>query len=101
MKNNRRNNNQTEYVKKAAELTRQKKHNLLIVIPPARSDYTKLLPPLEELFPDLLPLKNDIRILSFLNDGDFSDSDFCDTDHLNKNGAVKLTEKIRKYLSPL
>lgn len=99
VKHNRRNNNQNEYVKELIQAAGEKNHNLLIVIPPVRSDYAKLLPPFEELFPDLLRLKDDVRIVSFLNDGDFSDDDFGDTDHLNKTGAEKLTEKIRNHLS--
>ena len=99
LKNNRRNNNQTEYVKKCAGLAREKNHKLLVVIPPVRSDYAKLLPSLEELFPELLSLKDEIQIVSFMNDADFSDDDFGDTDHLNKEGAEKLTQKIRCCLT--
>ena len=99
LKNNGRNNNQTEYVRKLVKAVGQNNQKLLIVVPPCRSDYFKLLPSFEELFPDLLSLKDDVRIVSFLNDGDFSDADFGDMDHLNKNGAGILTEKIRNYLS--
>lgn len=92
---NRRDQNQTAYVEKASKLASEKGHKLYVIIPPARSDYTNLLPSSAELFPDLLKLK-DIRILSFLGDQRFLDSDFGDSDHLNKQGAEKLTELIRR-----
>lgn len=99
LKNNRRQNNQTEYVEKCAALARLKGHDLFVVIPPFRSDYTKLLPPFEEVFAPLLSLTQkdaSIHLLDYFHDTDFADDDFGDTDHLNLQGAKKLTQKIRQ-----
>lgn len=98
LKGNRRRQNQTEFVRKSILLAKEKGHNLYIVIPPHRFDYTNLLPPFEELFPDLLAIKDDVNILSFLRDPRFQDSDFGDMDHLNQTGAEKLTVFIRDAL---
>ena len=99
LKNGKRPTNQTEYVRKTALLTKEKGHDLYVVIPPHRSDYTRLLPtPYEGLFPDLRALKQDFKILSFLGDSRFADSDFGDMDHLNKTGAEKLMGFIREAM---
>lgn len=76
-----------------------KGHDLFVVIPPFRSDYTKLLPPFEEVFAPLLSLTQkdaSIHLLDYFHDTDFADDDFGDTDHLNLQGAKKLTQKIRQ-----
>lgn len=96
LKNNKRDENQTVYVAKAAALAKEKGHRLYVVVPPARSDYTACLPPFEEIFAELLKLKDGVRILSFFGDSRFSDSDFCDTDHLTADGAKKLSALIRE-----
>lgn len=98
LKINIRNENQTFYVEKAAKLAREKGHNLYVVIPPAHSDYIKNLPPFEELFSELLNLKNDIKILSFFGDDRFTDADMGDTDHLNEQGAKKLATFVREII---
>ena len=102
LKNNRRQNNQTAFVEKCASLARQKNHAFYIVLPPFRSDYTRLLPPFDEVFAPLISLlKTDksVHFLNYLGDADFCDEDFFDPDHLNLNGARKLTPKIRSKLT--
>lgn len=97
LKNNRRQNGQTGYVGKMAELARIKGHRLVVVVPPFRSDYSALLPPFEETFAELLALVKqnpEIKLMSFVDDKDFVDADFGDMDHLNRQGATKLTAKI-------
>ena len=42
-----------------------------------------------------MKLKKQVKILSFFGDERFSDSDFGDSDHLNGQGAQKLTAFIR------
>lgn len=96
--NKRRNENQTWFVEMAIKLAREKNQNLYVVIPPARSDYISHLPPFEEMFDELTALEKDIKILSFLRDSCFLDSDFIDTDHLNEEGAKKLTMLIREKI---
>ena len=98
LKGNKRNENQTFYVEKAAKLAREKGHNLYVVIPPAHSDYIKNLPPFEELFAELLKLKDNVKILSFFGDDRFTDADLGDTDHLNEQGAKKLADIVRDIM---
>ena len=43
--------------------------------------------------------EKNIELISFLDDKDFTQADFGDTDHLTLNGAVKLTRKIRQQLN--
>ncbi len=37
-------------------------------------------------------------MLNFYDDPDFAAGDFGDMDHLNQNGAAKLTQKIKEKL---
>ena len=68
---------------------------LVVVIPPFRSDYKNLLPPENFLFEKLNKLEVDgLKILNYYNSDKFDDTDFGDADHLNENGAIKLTKEI-------
>ena len=80
-----------------AKLAKEKQHNLVVVIPPCRSDYKLNLLAHKDLFLPLYELKN-IKILNFFEDSDFNDKDFGDSDHLNLRGAQKLTLKIRNWI---
>lgn len=102
MKNALRGNNQNFYlermIKKAAEFG----HRLYIVIPPVTEKYRALMPPFEEAFKPLeLSLektkgeRKGVEVLNFYADTDFSVQDFNDFDHLNRQGAEKLTAKIQ------
>lgn len=100
LRENLRKPNQIRYVEEI--VSRLTKSELIVVIPPARADYRALLPERKELFASLFELqnlRNDFRIADFFEDCDFSDDDFADTDHLNKNGAFKLSQKILGHLS--
>ncbi len=99
LRENQRKNNQTEYINKIFELSKQANHDLTVIIPPARNDYKNNLPDSDFLFEELYNIsKNKFNILNFYNDKDFLFDDFGDFDHLNYNGAIKLTQKIREYL---
>ena len=54
--------------------------------------------PCETVFKDLFSLKN-VRTLNYFGSSDFSDEDFGDMDHLNLQGALKLTDFIHKALN--
>lgn len=102
LKHNRRQNGQTDYVRKMAKLANEKGHRLVVVVPPARSDYREHLPADQELFGELYALLDEcpaVQLMSFLRDCDFEDSDFGDTDHLNRHGAEKLTGMIKDRLN--
>ena len=76
-------------------------HEILVVVPPARADYRAALPPKSELFRKLFALRErrgGFRIADFFDDADFSAEDFADTDHLNPDGAMKLSRKIAAIL---
>lgn len=102
MKNARRGNNQNFYLERMAEKARRAGHRLFVVIPPVTEKYRALMPPFEEAFEPLLTslaeIKDNIRLLNFLGDSDFTDEDFNDFDHLNRHGAEKLTAKIKAAL---
>jgi len=97
LKNNARENRQTKYVAEMQKLAEERGHALVVVIPPARSDYMRYMPPCETVFKDLFALKN-VRVLNYFGNPDFSDDDFGDTDHLNLQGALKLSGFIRDAL---
>ncbi len=102
MKNNKRPDSQNGFVIETARLAARKGHRFVIVIPPFRSDYRRCLPGFEEMFSELSKIvrqEKNIELISFLDDKDFTETDFGDTDHLTLNGAVKLTKKIRQYLN--
>lgn len=97
-KNAVRENGQTKYVAEMQKLAEEHGHSFVVVIPPARADYMQYMPPCETVFKDLFSLKN-VRILNYFGSPDFSDEDFGDMDHLNLQGALKLTGFIRKALN--
>ncbi|MCR9581209.1 hypothetical protein [Vibrio antiquarius] len=74
-------------------------YNLLIVIPPVRSNYRSILPNESELFEKLYSINNGrANIESFYDSEIFSDDDLGDTDHLNESGAKKLKNQVIKLL---
>ena len=75
--------------------------NLNVIIPPVRKDYKDCCPSDKVIFKDIYELSNElnIKIYDFYNDEDFKYEDFYDTDHLNPNGAKKLTEKLKKLIN--
>ena len=100
----RENLRKPDYIRYVEEIVSGFKSNVLVVIPPARADYRALLPKKEKLFASLFELRNsrnNFRIADHFEDCDFSDDDFADTDHLNKNGAFKLSRKILGFLNEI
>lgn len=97
LRENSRSSNQTKYVEKISSLAKKHKHKLTVVLSPAREDYKSFLPDSSELFKELNNLKG-IDILNYYDDKDFTRDDFGDFDHLNQDGAKKLTQKIYKAL---
>lgn len=88
-----------QYILNAAQNNSQ---NVLIVLSPYRNDVRAKLPNSHDLYSDLLILTsryNNIEILNAYEDEEFVPDDFLDSDHLNYQGACKLTAKIREKLS--
>ncbi len=87
-----------------AQTRRQK---VIVVIPPARSDYRAHLPSTEVLFKDLFASREecesicDFTILNLYDDSEFIDNHFGDFDHLHpyEAGTELLTRKVAKHLS--
>lgn len=80
-----------------------KKHNqeLYLINSPERSDYKQVIAELSNGADVLAEIKNiaqknNVPFYNF-ND-DFNDSDLADSDHLNFNGAVKMTRKIAEII---
>lgn len=96
------------YLLKLILLAKFMRHNLIIVIPPARSDYaseTKSQHP--KIFEELKKLSNSYfleikpQVLDLFEDDRFTAEDFGDFDHLNPlgEGSQKLTLLIRDLVS--
>jgi hypothetical protein len=101
LKNTIRNNNQIQYLAQIVELARQKGHNVYVVLPPYRKDYTDCLPDDKIVFAELfkfLKHNQDVRLINLGHDTDFKDSDFANCDHCNERGGRKVTTKINKII---
>ncbi len=99
LRENLREPDQLEWFNKLAELVHEDKRNFIIVIPPFRSDYKKLLPSKQVLFKKFF--RSNVKHLIIIDLYDsilFNDDDFGDTDHLNEKGALKITNEIKKIL---
>lgn len=69
-----------------------------IVIPPASQGYRKVVNAVDGAFArawETASRYDNVTVLDYFNDGDFNDGDFIDCDHLGREGAAKLTNKIR------
>ena len=104
LRENRRPIKQNYHLFSMAETCRKKGIQFSIVIPPMRSDYLKELEKYhfadEELFYEVFhwAKQNNIPILNELHCTDYDWDDFFDCDHLNDNGARKLTKKIADFI---
>lgn len=101
-KNNIRENNQIKYFKEILDITKKNNQNLIIVITPHEEAYRKVLPAKEELFKKVYEYTTNLQHVKIINLYDsevFNITDFCDGDHLNIQGAEKMTKIIRRYLN--
>jgi hypothetical protein len=96
------------YLLKMILLAEYMNHNVVIVVPPARSDYVnEALTQNPKLFNNLENLTNSyfinkkVSVLNLFNSKDFSDEEFGDFDHLLPvgSGVLKLTEKINATIN--
>lgn len=100
LRENNRNNNQIRYIKDMNSLIERNNQKLIIVIPPTRNDYKKILPKSTIIFQKLFEFSkmHNIKILNYY-DINLNDSNFWDTDHLNEKGAKKITKDILKAVN--
>ncbi|MCQ2739530.1 MAG: hypothetical protein MJ237_04805 [bacterium] len=100
-KNNQRENSQMEYCLKLIQETKQNNQNLVFVLPPATEIYKSVLPKSDIIFKVLYDMVKDfdhVKIINLYDDCNFTHKDFIDGDHLNNQGAMKFTTKIRSTL---
>lgn len=97
LRENRREPNQLEWFWRFLTCLREEGAAVTVVVPPMREDYRNLLPSKEELFRALEEFP-DVRIADFYDDASFAFSDFRDPDHLNGDGARKLSQKLAEML---
>ncbi len=95
LRENQRINNQLSYLKKIIDTCQQNNIELIILIPPTRKDYREALPNENILFEKLYKIKNLPSVKNFYSNKNFKYTDFGDFDHLNRQGAEKLTSLIK------
>ncbi len=102
-KNNQRENSQMQYCVNLLEETRKNNQKVYFVLPPATIGYREALASKEELFKDLFDLVkqyDNAKILNYYDTDLFDENtDFTNEDHLNKQGALKLSNLIRKDMN--
>ncbi len=90
-------------------LARRRGHRVIVVTPPARSDYVKLaLEPGRRLLHDLSrmlfrdPHGCPVQWINGFDSGEFDDGDFVDCDHLSPEGAgtMRLSLRISQAVAP-
>lgn len=96
LKEHNREIKQDKWIVKLNNLAKQHNIELVVVIFPCRADYKSYLPSSDILFKDIYEICKDIKIINFYGDKDFTDEDFYDTYHLNPQGAIKFTKKLKE-----
>ena len=103
LKHAARGNNQTAFVEKLIRIAADDGIRLLIVVPPMTEKYLSYVPARLDVFEKLEKLikryPGQVLYLNCYRDKDFTAEDFVDSDHLNRQGAQKLTAKIRQKFS--
>lgn len=91
-----------KYLFMLLEQTQTNNQKFIICITPIMSNlFKKISIAQQELFRELyelVELYSNAKILNYRNDKDFTEEDFIDWEHLNLQGAKKLTNKIREVL---
>lgn len=98
IQNHRRGNGQDSYAISFIKNARHYGIKPFIVTSPLRSDYLHELDKYEDVFASiyLLCKHYGVPFFDFSHSKTFNDNDFGDLDHLNKNGAVKLTKQLNE-----
>ena len=102
MKNNDRGTNQTRHLEHIYKLCHKRGIKLYVIIAPVRHDYTAALSGHtdDELFHELFAFtkKSKVPVLNVMHDKSFKDDEFFDSDHLNRKGAIHMTEIIKRFI---
>lgn len=93
----------TKILKKYLSLLKSKEIKPIVVIcPTSKHYYSKFSPRIKAEFIDIMnKVKNefDIEVLDYFESKEFSDQDFYDVSHLNKDGAKKFTNLLNDRCS--
>lgn len=88
---------QLVYLKKLIENIEENKQNLFIVLTPILKDYREYIPNKDTLFKELYDIISDkpcIKLIDYYDSEIFTKEDFVDYEHVNYQGAKKLTKLI-------
>lgn len=100
-KNHTRIVSQLCYLEKLLSETKEKNQNVFIVIPPVTDFYKNALPDGKEIFEYVFNYSQQyphVNVIDLYNSDKFNLSDFKDGDHLNSQGAKKLTNIVRDMI---
>ena len=91
---------QMKYLEDMIKLASKNNHEIIIIIPPVRNDYLTQIPP--NTFDRLKQLAqlNNLQVFDLFCSNEFIFDDFIDCDHLNLQGATKLSKILSNFLHP-
>lgn len=102
MKNNKRTDRENIYLISLINEAKKNNQNVWVVIPPFMFSYRKYLPEEKSIFSNLYLIEkkySNVKVLNYFDARNFDETkDFTDYEHLNKQGAEKLTKEIKKCL---
>ena len=102
LKNNLRKVSLIDNLKELIKLTEAKNQKLYIIIPPYKECYRRNIPEEKELFKNLytaLEEYKDVKVFNLYSSDMFDeDTDYTDYEHLNKQGAEKLTSFVKEQV---
>lgn len=99
LRENRREPDQLAWLLALRDAVVEDGRSFYVVIAPARTDYKLHMPSREILFKKIYDLeKKGFNILDFYDSTEIDDSHMADTDHLNRAGAIVLTEMVVKKI---
>ncbi|WP_392565617.1 hypothetical protein RHO15_08500 [Utexia brackfieldae] len=99
LRENRRLPNQIKNLLGLIKKCKTNGHELIIILPPARSEYKHLIE--VDIFNEIHQISQsyNLKIIDLFNYDLFTDDDFGDSDHVNINGANKLTNIAKNEIS--
>ena len=101
-KNNQRELNQMEFCEKIVQEAGANAQKVYFVLPPCTKSYREALPATEKVFEVLFKLveqNENAKVLNYYDKDLFDKSEYSNEDHLNKKGAIKLANFIRKDIN--